>query len=269
MFGISAKVIAGAEGHRNYDVDALTHIGRLSSPSTQLQGAINTLVVGLKIDGIWDKISVLCVFPKTTSAESLYDLKGVQDSTTVDSPFYLTGFGWLVGSGTGLINTQYSPVDSSLMNADDSHMMTYFNTTFTSGNLMGAGTSTSSQYSFVCNTGSVTSGTIAYLGEDWISGLKAELAVSSPSGFFLGSLLSGATATRVNSTEATNSGGAISAGDTANDMYVGNFNGAFSGIITPAARVTAWAMGGGLTAQERIDYYTHIEAYMVTMGLEA
>lgn len=271
MFTSSAKVVAGAEGHRNYDVAALTHIRRLTSPSTKLQGAINTLVVGLKTTGIWDKISILCVFSKTTSAESLYDLKGLQDSTTVDSPLFLASLGWVVGSGVGTISLQYSATDSTLLGYNDSHLMCYYNTGVTAGNLMGAGATSATQNTFAYNTGSVSTNNLAYLGDDWVSGRKAVInQAPTIAGFFVGSLLSGTAATRMNTTEVTSTAGSLlGSGETTNDMYVGTMNGAFTSPLSPTARTTAWAMGGGLTTQERADYYTHIQAYMVTMGLEA
>ena len=269
MLGISGRIVAGAAGKRNFELEALTHIARLSSPSRALETALNTLIAGLKSDGIWDNIYAICV-QHNIQGESLYDLKGTQDSNNLAGATW-TSSGWSLGNDTGVIDTQVVPTSSGgVIALNDNHLMVYMATTLTGdGMIMGGGANTSNQISMMYAILGLTPDTIGYYGDGILHAFTGRITIVDPSGFFVGSLLSGTSAMRVNGTEATIAETSNSSTPGANSLYVGDFNGAFPDLLNPSETFTAWASGAGLTATQRVDYYNHIQDYMVTMGWEA
>ena len=107
MFGVGGRIAAGATGERHIDPDAQIHFDRLSSPSAALKNALNTLIKGLKSSGVWDNIYAICV-QHNIQGESLYDLKGTQDSTNLAGATWSSA-GWSLGVTTGLMDTQVTP----------------------------------------------------------------------------------------------------------------------------------------------------------------
>ena len=261
-----------SESRSRWDADALTHIARLSSPSAALKNALNTLIKGLKTDGVWDNIYAICV-QHNVQGESLYDLKGTQDSTNLAGATWSSA-GWSLGSTTGVMDTQVTPTSSSGMTVpDDNHLMTYLATSISGdGQLMGGGASVASQVSMGYGAYNIALGDIGYCGDSIFnsSADAAHMTIATPSGCIIGSLLSTLSAIRVGGTEATVTDSTIQNTDNgANSLHVGQANGAFADILTPVETFAAWSSGSGLSTSQRAGYYTRIEDYMVTMGWEA
>ena len=268
MLGISGKIVAGAAGKRNFELEALTHIARLSSPSRTLETALNTLIVGLKADGIWDNIYAICV-QHNVQGESLYDLKGTQDSTNLTGATW-TSAGWSLGNDTGVIDTQVVPTSSSgMVAANDNHLMLYLVTTLTDVNATLMGGSNSLNDHIAVSYGISSALAMAYQGDSFFAGDNARLTITTPSGCVVGSLLANASAIRVGASEATATETPTNPTCGNLSLYVGTSQGALGNITTPSETFTAWASGSGLTPQQRLDYYNHIQDYMVTMGWEA
>ena len=268
MFGVGGRVIAGATGERHIDPDAQIHFNRLSSPSTALKNALNTLIVGLKADGIWDNIYAICV-QHNVQGESLYDLKGTQDSTNLTGATWSSA-GWSLGNDTGLIDTQVVPTSSSgMVAANDNHLMLYLATTLTDVNATLMGGSNSLNDHIAVSYGISSALAMAYQGDSFFAGDNARLTITTPSGCVVGSLLANASAIRVGASEATATETPTNPTCGNLSLYVGTSQGALGNITNPSETFTAWASGSGLTATQRADYYTHIQDYMVTMGWEA
>ena len=251
----------------SYDADTIAHLARLSTYDTALADALDALIVGLKLDGLWTKIHAICV-QHYAASDSLLDLKGVQDSVALSGATW-SASGWTIGTLNGeCIDSQVVPSTSALINVNDNHLMTYINTAATvDGFFAGAGSASSDNISMYYDT-TTTPDTTWCWGDDWASSEAAGYALDNPSGFILGSLLNNASAVRINANEATATETIVDATMPANTIYVGGYNG-FSTNDLDNTRFTGWSAGGGLTATERANYYSRVQTYMATMGWNA
>ena len=268
MLGVSGKIVAGAAGKRNFELEALTHIARLSSPSRALETALNTLIAGLKADGIWDNIYAICV-QHNVQGESLYDLKGTQDSTNLTGATWSSA-GWSLGETTGLMDTQVVPTSSSgMIVVNDNHLMCYLATTLTDTTcyLMGAG---SAPLDFISiRYGVNPAGKLSYVGDSWSTQAGANLTITTPGGCCLGSYLSGTSRMRAGSSQTSSSQTPANSTNGSAPIHVGHGNSNLALLPpNPSETFTAWSSGSGLTPTQFNDYYTHIQDYMVTMGWE-
>lgn len=257
-----------SDSNAKFDPDAQTHINRLSSPSSALKTALNTLVVDLKADGIWDNIYAICV-QHNIQGESLYDLKGTQDSTNLAGATW-SSTGWSLGTTTGLIDTQVVPTASSgIINVNDNHLMCYLATSLTDDSCYLMGSDSGTQSIVTMRYGVGAAGAMIYIGDAWASSVSA-IVIATPSGCCIGSLLSGTSRIRVAASQHSIAITPAAPSTSTNSIYIGQSNGSL-GVLPPdpSETFTAWASGGGLTAQQFDDYYTHIQDYMVTMGWEA
>ena len=180
-----------------------------------------------------------------------------------------------------LLATAYVPVDGTdpmtgdLQIAKATPLVSLYTNTGTNagdGVLMGGGPITSQQVSLMYGVFGAAPGDIGYFGDDIFNSASdtARLTIADPSGCIIGSLLLSLSAARVGGTEATQTDSVVNnSTNGANSLYVGTANGPFADLINPSETFTAWASGSGLTSQQRIDYYNHIQDYMVTMGWEA
>jgi len=180
MFGISGKVIAGAAGKRNFDLDALIHLARLTAPSRRLEDALNALIIGLKADDIWAKLDMLCV-QHDSQVDSLLDLRGNQDSTTISSPTW-SAAGWAI-STAGYLDTQIAYNAASYANVGDNHLMVYTSShADTVAHLMAVGSNISQTLALGKSSSSAVFMNMAinqatYIGDGYFSGNAPEITI--------------------------------------------------------------------------------------------
>lgn len=86
--------------------DAVSGAG--GSVSAGRKTVVNTLVAGLKADGIWTLFDRLWLFAAENTTSSLIDLKGLATATAVNSPTFTVDRGYTGGSFS-YINTNYTP----------------------------------------------------------------------------------------------------------------------------------------------------------------
>lgn len=87
------------------------HIARLAVRTNARIQALDTLVRSLHAEGVWDKLHTLNI-AVGSSADTLLDLKGNQDSVLVGSPAFLPDRGFTTVSTTDYIDTVISPPDA-------------------------------------------------------------------------------------------------------------------------------------------------------------
>lgn len=96
------------------DPDVQAHFLRMTSSDASLRGDLSELILGLKQDGIWDKIKFLSVV-HDNSADSLLNLKYTSsfgDATAVNSPTFTANRGFLcANTGTKYIDTKLGSRD--------------------------------------------------------------------------------------------------------------------------------------------------------------
>lgn len=114
FFGIIA-------GGSSFDPDAQAFITAAGITDPTQQGAIDDLVVGLKADSLWAKLSAIYPFVGGTATTHKYNLKDPQDT---DAAYRMTWVGGIThdangvtGNGTtGYGNTNLNPTSASITN---------------------------------------------------------------------------------------------------------------------------------------------------------
>lgn len=115
------------------DADAQAFITAAAITNATQQSAINTLVTGLKTDGIWTKMKAIYPFVGGTASTHKYNLKDPRD---LDAAFRLVFTGGITHSSTGALpngttgyaDTKYKPF-IEIIDADSTHFSAYYRTT--------------------------------------------------------------------------------------------------------------------------------------------
>ena len=268
MFGISGRVIAGAGGNRNIptfaDVDVQAHIDRLSDRTDGIDFALNDLIVGLKSDGVWSHIDVLCV-QHNTQADSLFDLTAQQDSATIAATW--TSTGWDV-MNTKRIDLQLLPANATNLGIENSHAIIYTNTdldlsTATDSAILSASSGLFTNL-IILGIGSAAN-TLGFTA--WSLIKEGNITATAQSGFAGGSAI-GKDLAMINEfgTITTTTTAQNSTGLPTLTFQLGGQSGSFPSGLATSASFTAWGVGDGLTLAQLTSYRTRIDTYMLAMG---
>jgi len=124
--------ISGASSS-SFDSDAQAFITAATITNATQQTAIDTLVRGLKTDGIWNKLKAIYPFVGGTATTHKYNLKDARD---LDAAFRLVFNGGITHSSTGALpngttgyaDTKYKPF-IEIIDTDSTHFSAYYRTT--------------------------------------------------------------------------------------------------------------------------------------------
>lgn len=234
------------------------HVRGLSNRDDELIGHLDLLIRGLHDEGLWDKISILCV-AHLNSADSLLDLKGNQDSILVGSPSFIADQGFTVSAGPNVISTQF-PFDPS--HSFSSSLSVYVRG-LTLGYLMGQISPSPSNFDFVTNYNSSTAMSGA------LQGTSVRDHATDPVGGM-----------RMLSRENVEDFNMLANGNTVQykqtatiqnpilfDLAVGTIleETGYSNIVA-AGQYASWHAGYGMTISEMLAYETLIQAFFTRRG---
>ena len=93
-------ITLGITGGSSFDPDAQAFITAASITDPTQQSAINTLVIGMKADNLWDNMNAIYPFVGGTATTHKYNLKDPRD---LDAAFRLQFFGGITHSNTGAL----------------------------------------------------------------------------------------------------------------------------------------------------------------------
>jgi len=132
-FAFISQTIIAAAPPSGPDADAQAFITAAGITDPTQQTSINTLVVGLKADGLWTKMKAIYPFVGGTAFNHKFNLKDPRD---LDVAFRLQFFGGITHSSTGALpngtngyaNTFLNP--AVVLSNDSIHASTYFRTNF-------------------------------------------------------------------------------------------------------------------------------------------
>lgn len=97
-------------GGASLDADAATLIAAMTTtPDSTRQGHINTLITGLKADGVWAKLDELWVMAAHAEQAALLGWKRAKDLTAVNAPTFEVDRGFTGNGTTSYLNTNYVP----------------------------------------------------------------------------------------------------------------------------------------------------------------
>ncbi len=275
MFGYS--VLGFGSGGRAYDPDARLHFDRMTSTDINLRNAINTLIVTLKLYGIWallDCIIVVC----DNEGDSLLSLKGATyDSTNVNGAVFTIdrGFNPLAlgtdGSNPGYINTNLTVNGTTLASDHDNSLFVYQRTTQSSTNV------------YLIGVGSINPLTLAYSGnvspdqQGFYSNVwgTPNVANNAAIGFIGGTrrptadyTIDGDADLRANGVVTNSVQLNINVPIDADPLFVGcrNIAGSPSTPVAVGHQIAAWGIGAGLSTTQHAAFDAAIQTYMTARG---
>jgi hypothetical protein len=252
-----------------FDPDALAFISAATITDIQERYAINNLVTGLKLNGLWTKMQAIYPFVGPSSTTHKWNLKDPRD---LDAAFRLTFLGgWthtssgaLPNGTNGYANTFFTPSNSS--NVNSTHLSIYLNTDNASIVTPGPdpveiGVFVSPTQAFLIQQGVAATFGTRNLGSTLTGaqtnrlgfGLSSRTSATVTTGYKNGvSILSG------------NSGGSLSPFE----VWIGNLNisGGSYGNGWTNNRFGFASIGSGLNATEAANFYTVVQAYQTALS---
>jgi hypothetical protein len=136
MFGYRSLVLSVVPSSGgDYESETTALLARFGgSYDSTRQSAINTLIKGLKDDGLWSTIDVLQIYAANTSADALLNWKSTSfTGTTSGSPTFTTDRGFLQSSSSW-IDTGYNPSSGSSYSLNSATIGIWSRTNGTDGN---------------------------------------------------------------------------------------------------------------------------------------
>ncbi len=252
-------------GGRNIDEDVQNHLSRLTSTDSALRRDLSNLILGLKTDGLWSKIEILCVV-HDVEADSLLNLRGTAigpDSTKTGSPAFVADQGFTPdGTGTDYLELGRTETTATLYDLYDAHSFVYRRTDVSSDGdrLMALGRVTtpsvyqSAIYKFPGGTN------IGFIIQSHVM-----TGVAGTIGFFICSISAiDDRIARVNDTTASD---ATSKAHILRTQTI-NIGSSYTGGNYAEDEIAAWGIGSQLTATELGLYENRIRTYMQARGAD-
>jgi len=257
-------------GGSSFDPDAQAFITAAGITDPTQQGAIDTLVVGLKADSLWTKFYALYPFVGGTATTHKYNLKDPQDTNgafrlTFEGTWTHSASGALPDGVSGYADTHCLP--STTMTNNNTHFSMYSGTdsnlgAFDFGVIDGT---VNAQYSVRCN---LAGGSDLLFDSYSGAGDRVLVANASSLGFYIDSVTSGA------SHKAYKNGAQTGTTRTpANDIttlafavFIASRN--FSGLASTfsSREFRFFSIGSGLSDADAANFYTNVQAYQTTLS---
>jgi hypothetical protein len=251
---LASKVYSGSNqvwpAAAAYDAATVAWIAAVGSGNvdTAHRGYVDTLIIGLKTDGLWAKFDRLCIFAAQNTTCALTDLKALATGTAINSPTFTADRGFTC-NGTAIVSTGFNPAI---------HGVQYtLNTAHVSVWCLTATASTT----YTLNSGQTNMFT-RYSGDTYYVRINNNAggagANTDGSGFFLGvrSAASGAGCI----TGYRNGTSLVSAAD--------GVLGLDNAVLTVSDRqCAAVSAGATLSSTESTNFYNRLRTYMTSVGV--
>ena len=247
------------------DADASAFITAAAITDATQQSAIDTLVTGLKTDGIWTKMKAIYPFVGGTATTHKFNLKDPRD---LDAAFRLvfTG-GWTHSSNGALPNGTNAFADtklipSSILTSNSAHLSYYSRTNTTNANcVIGAVQPALNNLRLIPNLGGAE-----YVENNALSFGRVKTTVNSL-GLFITS--------RIISTEykyykdSTQSGATLissSVTPPSNTVYISAQNNLGAAALYSPCQTAFSTIGDGLSNTDAANLYTRVQAFQTTLS---
>lgn len=252
-----------------FDPDALAFISAATITDIQERYAINNLVTGLKLNGLWTKMQAIYPFVGPSSTTHKWNLKDPRDLNAAFRLSFLGGWthtssGALPNGTNGYANTFFTPSTSS--NVNSTHLSIYLNTNNSSIVTPDPDPAEIGSFNGISQAFLIAQGNAATLNTRNL-GSTISGAQTNRLGFGLSSRTS-ATVTTIykngTSVGSGNSGGSLPTFE----VWIGNLNisGGPYGQGWTNNRFGFASIGTSLDATEAANFYTVVQAYQTALS---
>ena len=245
-----------------FDADAQAFFDRVTAASGSLntteQDAVNTLVVQMKADGIWDSMKAIYPMVGASAAACSQNLKSSSFTGSFTSGWTFASTGATPNGTSAFMNTNLIPNTSLII--DSTHLSAYIRTTNSNNQI------------YIGSKGALSS-SLSYLLNFTFVALHSSDNSVSPStlvgqnGFFLTSRTPvGNNITRYENNTINASVSSPVGTKSPSSLYVGAYNNN-SIIQFPSNNQNAFAsIGDGLDAIQASNFYTAVQAFQTTLS---
>jgi hypothetical protein len=243
------------------DADAQAFITAAAITDATQQSAIDTLVKGLKTDGVWTKMKAIYPFVGGTASTHKYNLKDPRD---LDAAFRLVFNGGWTHSSTGATpngTNGYADTKCKITDANSGHLSFYSrtNSVFTSCSMGGVGGGGSQSALFLTYASNQT-----YLRIN-STGTTLPISTTNSLGYFVANRISSAgTRNFVQSSIIAQTDASIGVQNTNN--YIGALSGSGTANSYDNKQVAFSSIGDGLTDTEASNLYTRVQAFQTALS---
>lgn len=247
-------------GGSSLDADAATLIAAMTTtPDATRQGHINTLITGLKADGVWTKLDELWVTAAHAEQAALLGWKRYKNLTAVNAPTFTVDRGFAGNGTTSYLNTNYVPsTDGVNYTLNDASLGVYSRTAGISGStLIGAGPNTTIVKIATPNLRGNINGALG----------SQAIAAAVAAGF---NVVRRASSTHVqgwkNGAQIGSDVSASSASLTSSALYLDALNNGGTAIEFDTTQIAAAFVGAAMSEAQQLALYNRIQTYMTAVG---
>lgn len=234
-------------------------VGAGGSVSAGRKTTVNTLIAGLKTDGVWSKLDRLWLLAAENSQSALIDLKALATATAVASPTFSTDHGYTFNGSTNYLTQTFTPSTGGgnfTLNSNHLGVWCYGSPT-TGGSPIGSGDG-ATQDRIASYSGSwiyFTNDAGGYAGAIGAGWAVATRTASNARAMYLNGSASGSDAL------------ASDASNVSQPQWIGAVNG--SGFIYDpcSVQISAASIGGGLNSTNNTNLYDRLRTYMTAVGV--
>lgn len=255
------------------DADAQAFLNAAEITNVTQANAVNTLVIGMKAQGLWTKMKAVYPFVGGTATSHMYNLK---DPRNLDAAFRLSFIGTVThssngvqGNGTnGYADTFFIP-NSNGLSVNNNHLSIYSRTAAAGGasNFFEMGSANALGTTDLTGISTRRQGDLAVFDSGSFVNNRASYTETNGSGFFLGKVNSDLTSKFFrNGTQAATRTITTQAGLSSFKTFILAFNENNVASYFSAKQIAFVSMGTGLSDAEATDCYTLVQQFQTTLG---
>jgi hypothetical protein len=241
------------------------------SVSPTRQGAVDTLIKGLKADGVWSKLDRLWLLAAENSQAALTDLVGLTLATAVGSPTFTTDRGYTgtdATLATNYIDSGFNPTAGVTFTQNSAHISAWCvgNVASVNGGMLLGNDADAAGANANNILDTFTDGNVyARINDNASSGSQG--APASRQGHWIANR-SGASASQLYNNGANfSSPNATSGAPTNSNMYILSENDFTTSRYGTPNQVAMASMGGSLSSTDASNFYSRLRTYMTAVGV--
>lgn len=253
------------------DNDTALHVLQMTDATNPiLILALDRLIRGLKTDGLWSKLEVICVI-HDNATDSLLDLKRLTNSINNGAPF-TAGAGFAKNGSTYISLNNVAVFGSTTHGNGDFHWMSYRSDSADAALFdMGVGNTLISPNQTCIIQGAKTTGCL--MDSQYGTSQSTPNGIATDRFFICSNVSNTECFTQLENTVVPYTGLTttrdVPLGDVNSDIFIANYSSAGSPLNPPDSgeRFAGWSFGTALSVPDAANLKTRLDTYMAAIGV--